>query len=384
MRIETLRKKMEEKNIDAAILIYSRDVLYYAGTSRPCNLLITRDDAFLFVRRAYEFVEKETYVKNLIKGGSFKLIKEKLDEYGIKEGVIGLELDIIPAKLYLSLKKVFPNFAFLDISPLILEQRLIKDKEEIKYTKKSAKITDRGQSIAREAIREGMTELELAVEVESEMRRNRHEGIIFNRRFDANLHYGLISSGDNLDKMTGFANVVTGVGLSKSFPQSASERVIKKGDMIVIDIGGVYKGYHSDNGRTYVIGKIEKRQVEVFDELKEVQQEILDNVCNGLKSSELYEIALKKANEGKYSEFFMGYGENKGNFVGHGLGLEIDEPPTIGPYDQTVLRKNMILAIELNTIIPEWGAVKLEDTILIKKDGYEVLTDTEREIFSVG
>ncbi len=374
---------MEENNIDAAILIYSRDVLYYAGTARPCNLLITKDDSVLFVRRAYEFVEKETRIKNLVKGESFKLIKEKLDENGIKKGVMGLELDIIPAKFYLSIKKIFPNFEFVDISPFILEQRLIKDDKEIEYAKKSAEITDKGQSRAREVIREGMTEIELAAEVEAGMRRNKHEGIIFNRRFDANLHYGLISSGKNLDKMTGYANVVTGVGLSKSFPQSASERVIKKGDLIVIDIGGVYRGYHSDNGRTYVVGKIEKKQAEVFDELKVIQQEILDNIHRGLKSSEIYEIALKKANECKYGNFFMGYGENKGNFVGHGVGLEIGEPPYISPYDKTVLRENMTLAIELNTIIPEWGAVKLEDTILIKKDGYEFLTSTEREIFSV-
>lgn len=383
-RIKQLQGKMIEREIDAAILMYSRDILYYANTARPCNLLITQNDATLFVRRAYEFVQKETCIENLRKGGNFAQIKQQLENLGIKKGTIGLELDVIPAKFYLNLKKALPDFNFIDISPLILEQRMIKDEKEIKYLKKSCEQVEKAQARAREVIREGMTELELAAEVEAELRRNGHEGHIYYRRFDAFLHYGTLSSGKNLYKITGFAFVVTGVGLSPAFPHGASKRVIKEGDLIVIDLGGFYHGYYSDHARTYVVSEVDKKQLQVFNELKEIRTEILSNLREGISSEELYRIAIKKALEMKYGKYFQGYGENKGEFIGHGLGLEMDEPPVISPRDKTVLKAKMAITVELNTIIPKWGAVKLEDTLLVKKDGYELLTKTEPELFMVG
>ncbi|MEM2924598.1 MAG: Xaa-Pro peptidase family protein [Methanocellales archaeon] len=385
-RIKQLQCKMVEKEIDAAILLYSRDILYYANTARPCNLLITQDNATLFVRRAYEFVEKETWIskENLVKGGNFAQIKQELENAGIKKGTIGLELDVIPTKFYLNLKKTLADFNFVDISPLILEQRMIKDEREIKYLRKSCEQVEKAQAKAREVIRKGMTELELATEVEAELRRNGHEGHIYYRRFDAFLHYGTLSSGNNLYKITGFAFVVTGVGLSHAFPHGASNRVIKKGDLIVIDLGGFHRGYYSDHARTYVVREVNKKQLEVFRELKEIREEILSNLREGIASDELYIKALKKARETKYGEYFQGYGENKGEFIGHGLGLEMDEPPVISPREKIALKANMTITVELNTIIPRWGAVKLEDTLLVKKDGYELLTKTDPELFIVG
>ncbi len=385
-RVKKLQSKMMEKEIDAAILMYSRDVLYYANTARPCNLLITQNDSTLFVRRAYEFVEKETWIskENLRKGGDFAMIKQELENLGIKSGTIALELDIIPAKFYLNLKKTLPDFNFVDISPLILEQRMIKDEKEIKYLKKSCEQVEKAQARAREAIRKGMTELELATEVEAELRRNGHEGHIYYRRFDAFLHYGTLSSGRNLYKITGFAFVVTGVGLSNAFPHGASKRIIREGDLIVIDLGGFHHGYYSDHARTYVVRKANRKQLQVFNELKEIREEILSNLREGIGAEELYRIALKKALKTNYGEYFQGYGENKGKFIGHGLGLEMDEPPVIGSKEKTELRANMAITVELNTIIPKWGAVKLEDTLLVKKDGYELLTKTEPELFIAG
>ncbi len=377
---------MEQRKIDAAILLYSRDVLYYANTARPCNLLITPGNTSLFVRRAYEFVEKETSVEkeNLVKGGSFAQIKQRLDQLGIKNGMIGLELDVIPAKFYLNLKKTLPEFDFVDITPLILEQRIIKDKKEIKYARKSCEQVVKTHAKAREVIREDISELELATEVEAELRRNGHEGHIYYRRFDAYLHYGTLSSGSNLYKITGFAFVVTGIGLSGAFPHGASKRIIKKGDLIVIDIGGMHHGYYSDHARTYVVGKPDRKQMQVFNELKEIRREILSNIRDGISCKDLYDIAMKKAGETKYGKYFQGYGENKGEFIGHGVGLEMDEPPVIGHAENGALKANMTITVELNTIIPKWGAVKLEDTLLVKKDGYELLTETDPELFTVG
>lgn len=383
-RIKKLQSKMMERGIDAAILMYSRDVLYYANTARPCNLLITQDDATLFVRRAYEFVQRETCIENLKKDGNFAQIKQQLESTGIQKGTIGLELDVIPAKFYLNLKKTLPEFNFVDISPLILEQRMIKDEREIKHLKKSCEQVEKAQAKAREVIRKGMTELELAAEVEAELRRNGHEGHIYYRRFDAFLHYGTLSSGNNLYKITGFAFVVTGVGLSLAFPHGASKRIIKEGDLIVIDLGGFHHGYYSDHARTYVVRDVNKKQLEVFRELKEIREEILSNLRDGIAADELYRIALKKARETKYGKYFQGYGENKGEFIGHGLGLEMDEPPVIGAREKIVLKANMVVTVELNTIIPKWGAVKLEDTLVVKKDGYELLTKTEPELFIAG
>jgi Xaa-Pro aminopeptidase len=381
-RIDALRKILAEQQINAAVLLYSRDLLYYAGVSIPSILLITPQTSRLFIRRAMEFAVADSTVMDVEPDGSLRKIAEQLKEEKLQRTRIGLELDVIPAELYLRLQSELPDAQFVNISPHILNQRMVKDEDELKLVRISAEMTDKAHRRAQEVIRGGMPEIAMAAEIEAELRRNKHEVILINRRFDAHTMYGMIGSGENLARFAGFANVASGIGLSRAMRISASDRIMNRGDVVMIDITGCYHGYITDVTRMYVIGGASKKQREVFDELCLVQDEIFSNIRPGVPVSEVYERGLSAAAKSNYSDYFMGYHE-KGKFVGHGIGLELDEPPVIGPDDPTIIRENMTLVIEINTIIPGFGAIKVEDSFIVHSDGIEILSNIERRLYEV-
>ena len=381
-RIAAFRTGMAERSVDAAVLLWSRDILYYAGVSVPSILLVTPQTARLFVRRAFDFAKQDSTLDDVVPGGGIRAVTERLRSEKLDGSRIGLELDVLPAELFLKLQEMLPAAEFVNISPLIISQRMVKDAEELELVRASAAIADKGQRRALDVIREGMSEVEMAAEVEAELRRNKHEGILVNRRFDTYAMYGMIGSGDSLTRFAGFANVATGVGLSRSMRISASNRIMKRGDLVMIDITGCHHGYITDVTRPYVIGPASKKQVEVFEALCSVQDEILAGIRPGVPVAEVYARGVDAAAKTKYGDYFMG-SEEKGKFIGHGLGLELDEPPIIGPGDPTIITENMTLAVEINTIIPGFGAIKVEDSIVVTSDGVELLSKTKRRLYEV-
>ena len=222
LRSNMIRDSMTEHPIEAAILLYSRDLLYYAGISVPSILLVTPQTARLYVRRALDFAREDATVTDIVPDGNLRMVAQQLKTEGLHRSSIGLELDVIPAELFFKIRDELPDGQFVNISPVILSQRMIKDARELELVRVSASMIDKAQKRAREIIREGMNEIEMAAEVEAELRRNRHEGILVNRRFDAYTMYGMIGSGRPLARFTGFANVASGVGLSRAMRISAS------------------------------------------------------------------------------------------------------------------------------------------------------------------
>lgn len=166
-RISQFREEFSKKGVNLCLLLYSRDILYYAGTTAPSILVITPEESTLFVRRGFEFAKEEATIKHVIKDGTLEAVQRHLRKVGLNKGVMGIEIDVIPANLYLKLANLFSSFRLVNVSPLILKQRMVKDPEELDYMRKSASIADSGQRRALEVLREGMTELELATEVKA-------------------------------------------------------------------------------------------------------------------------------------------------------------------------------------------------------------------------
>ncbi len=381
-RITGLRARMEQHSISAALLLYSRDILYYAGVSIPSILLVTPRTARLYVRRAFGLAQQDSTIDDIVPNGDLGMVVEQLHAEKLHRSRIGIELDVVPVQLFSKIQAALPDASFADVSPLIISQRMVKDEDELELVRVSASMLDKGQRRALEVIREGISEVEMAAEIEAELRRNKHEGILVNRRFDAYTMYGMIGSGDSLTRFAGFANVASGIGLSRAMRISASNRIMKHGDLVMIDITGSYHGYITDVTRPYVIGPASKRQIEVFEALCDVEDEILASIRPGVPVSRVYDVGVEAAEKTSYGKYFMGH-EEKGEFVGHGLGLELDEPPILGPDEATIIRENMTLAVEINTIIPNFGTIKIEDSFIVKSDGVELLSEIERRLYEV-
>jgi Xaa-Pro aminopeptidase len=382
-RIETLQKQLTDRGIDCALILYHRDVYYYAGTARPASLAVTPGDAVLFTRRAKSIISSESAVPDIREGGLGSII-DWLKQNGVKKGTLGLEMDLVPADIYLRIKNELPSAGIVDISSAILEQRLIKDEREIASIRGACRMVEETHRHLPLVLEEGMTELELAAELEKIVRLNGHETFaILRKRMETEMGYALVLSGERLKIMGGYGQVVTGTGLSAAFPYGPSRGKIESGDTIVFDIAGLHEGYHSDLARTYCLGTASRWACEAHDALVAIQAAMIDAAKPGITASRIYETAVAKAKELGWDDGFQGYGEGKGTFVGHGLGLEVDERPLLSPKDDLEIRENMTFTTEIFMVDLDFGEVKIEDTLLVTADGTEFLTGLEREITEI-
>ncbi len=384
-RLKKLQKILSDMEADAALLILSRDIFYYSGTAQPCILIVTPTHYFLMVRRAIDFVLKETWLdtENIVETGSFQEAANKLKELGVKKGRLGLELDVIPVTLFAKIMNTFHEFQPVNVSAAIMEQRMQKDQEEITLIRNACKIMEAGHRQILKVLSAGMTELELAAEVEWAQRQAGHEGIISMRNFDFYISRGPLCSGENLFKVSGFSNTVTGVGLSPAVPAGPSRRKIRKGDLIIVDIPTCYQGYHCDETRTYLLGTPSREVRELFQSLQEISDDIIACLKEGVKCREVFDVAYSSACRLGVEEYFLGLEPRKGNFVGHGIGLDANEPPVLFAKSEFILKDGMVVTAEIHLTHPEHGVVKLEDVILIKENSCERLSVTERELFVV-
>ena len=387
MRIKRLQKELSSTGADAVLLTYSRTTLYYAGTTHPSIFIVTPEDYRLLVMRGLDRVLEETCLDTdkISPGKGYKDAKEWLNTRKIEQGTLGMELDILPAAQYFKLSALFSEFGIIDISGLILEQRKTKDPQEIEHTREACRIVHEGHLRILDVLREGMTELELSSEIEDAHRKAGHEGLYFIRQPDFFMGLGPLASGVNLSKIAGKIRSITGVGQSPSIPMGASTKTIKRGDMIVVDIPTHYHGYHADQSRTYVLGRPPHICRTMYSGMKEIADRIIEMLRPGISCDDLYKKALKVAEEIGMSSYFMrlGVDPKRVPFIGHGVGLEVNEPPLLGKNDHEVLEEGMIIALELEMSASVGEVVKLEDMLLITSGEAELLTMTSRDLHRI-
>ncbi len=293
-------------------------------------------------------------------------------------------MDILPVKQFYGFKTIFSGYEFSDVSTIVLEQRKKKDEFEIANIREACKIIDMGHQAVLSDLRDGITELELAASVENAHRIAGHEGIFFVRLPDFFMSRGPISSGPNLFKFSGVVYSVTGVGLSPAVPAGPSRRTISRGDIVIVDIPTLADGYHADQTRTYILGKADEKLKTMYIKLKEIADLLIEDIKPGMKCSEIYQMAIKKSEELNVAETFLNFGKGKkSRLIGHGVGLELNEPPIISNYEHTEVSDGYIIALEMHMMDENVGVIKLEDTILIRHRENEILTKSPRQLFEI-
>jgi len=384
-RIGLLQEKLKEQQLGGALLFYSRDVFYYTGTAQPSYLWVLPDDYMLFIRSGFDFaldevfIEKERLRQNRRLENIYREISSRLT--GRK---IATELDILPTAQFFEFQKIFSGCEFVDISPIVLEQRKKKDASEINTIKEACEVIHEGHKAVLSTLKEGMTELELSAAIENAHRLAGHEGIFFMRQPDFFMNRGPIASGPNLSRFSGVVCSVTGVGLSPAVPAGPSRRDISKGDLVVVDIPTMVKGYHSDQTRTYILGKAGVEVKEMYNSLKEIADHLTKDISPGVKCSEIFQMAVEKAGELKVTDAFLNFGSGKmSHMIGHGIGLECTEPPIISRYDDSILSEDCVIGLEMHMFREDVGVIKLEDVIVIGTEKNEILTKSPRELSEV-
>lgn len=383
-RINRFQADLVDRGIDAAILTYSRDVFYYTGVAQPSVLLITPFSFRLFVKRGWEFAANNFQLDSENTGqGNEKDAARKLKELGVYAGKIGLEMDVIAAQTYFAWEKLLLGHVFVDISPLILEQRRVKDEGEIESIRRACQIADSGHRRAREVLKEGMTETELAIEIETALRKAGDEGTAFLRPPSLFMSRVVVGSGPNLYEWSGVAYSITGSGASPALPVGPSSRKIKKGELVVVDLGPCFHGYHADESRTYLMGKGDAEILRLFSLLKEISDVIISGLRPGTECRELYSKALDCARKHNLDKFLLQLGgRSRTRLVGHGIGLELNEPPTLSANDSSIIPEGCALSVEVHIRHPR-GVLKMEDNVLVTHHGAEILTCGPRRLIQI-
>ncbi len=383
-RLIALCARMTDVGMDAALLLHHRDILYYAGTVRPAALLVSPGGAVLFVRRGLAYARHEAAVARGESMRGFSSVVEVVDELGLTGGAMGVELDLVSAQLYRRLADVFPAWALTDVTPLVLAQRMVKDEDEVAAARLAAAVADAGHEVARQTIAPGVSELALAAEVEAALRRVGHEGFQPLRHPGARGGGVLLASGENLTIRGGHGLVITGAGLGPAMPYGPSRRTMESGDLVVVDIGSTYAGYTGDESRTFVVGSATSEQQALFEVVRATEDAVFEALRPGTLVADLYPLAEDVVARGDPPRFAPGSLMLPG-FAGHGIGLELDEPPVIWPRAEARLQAGMVLAIEIEVSAPAQGMmIKLEDTVVVRRSGCEVLTRTPRELIECG
>jgi Xaa-Pro aminopeptidase len=386
-RIFNFQKLLGSGKLGGALLVYSRDILYYTGTAQPSYLAITPDDYVLFVKNGIKFVEQEVFID------PSKIIEERKLEVvynqcfsNIRNKKIGVEFDILTAKEFLLYQKIFKGVEFSDISPAILAQRAIKDEYEIEQIKKACASAQKGYEAACDLLKPGISELELSAAVEYAHRLAGHEGSFFFRKNDFFMSMGPIGSGTNLKDPSGVLYSLTGKGQSASVPIGPSKKIIEPGETIIIDIPCHINGYHCDHTRSFVAGRAKPETRECYQALKQISDYLIGDVIRpGVTCDEIYKSAIDASRKTDYAHAFLKFNNGEqSRLAGHGVGIELNEPPVIWSGNNQRIVEDNIIAVELHMMDDRAGVLKLEDTIHVGRHNNDILTTSSRELFESG
>ena len=379
-RLQTL---MQQENLDAIIMVQNADLFYFTGTIQQGILYIpVTGEPLYFVRKDYGRARMESGLKEIIPLKSPKDLPELIQGFGNSlPKTLGMELDVIPVDLFQRLAKIFPQTTTSSATDLIRRVRAIKSDYEISIIKDCALQVDRVTTHARSVIKAGMTDLELAAELEYCARKQGHPGFARMRTFNGELHFGHTFSGTDSAVPSFGDTPLGGLGISPAVGQGASYRRIRENEPIIVDFAGAFDGYLCDQTRVFCIGGLPEKLHRAYDDMIRIENRLKEIAKPGVSWGAIYDNCQQYACELGYAESFMGNPGAQVSFIGHGLGVEIDEYPFIarGFHDRD-LETGMVFAFEPKAVFAGLGAVGIENTFRVADDGIKHITFSSEEL----
>ncbi|HOU23057.1 MAG: putative peptidase [Chloroflexi bacterium ADurb.Bin180] len=350
MRVQKLRKQLKEQGLEAILVTRPENQRYLSGfTGGEAALLITAELKLILTdSRYYQQVAEEApdFALVQVEGKASAALSRLVKEHGIH--TLGFESTHVSFDQYQEWKKACRGVRLVPLQDAVERLRLIKDQGELAKMKKAIAVSDAALDHIRQTLRVGMTEKEVAWELESFMRTHGAESLSF--------------------------DIIAGSGPNGAKPHAVlQDRPIQKGEPIVLDLGATVDGYHSDVTRTICLGKPDKKLQEIYDIVLRAQLAAEEGARVGMTGQEIDALARNVIRE-------AGYGEQFGHSLGHGVGLAVHEGPRASPLSTTVFEPGMLCTIEPGIYIPGWGGIRIEDIVLFKKDQVVVLTQARKDL----
>ena len=348
-RISSAREYLERSDVEALIFLGLPNIRYLSGfTGSDGALLLTRDRVWFLTDSRYttqaslEVTGLEIVEYKVKKDG----LADLLASASIKK--VGFEAEHTPFSFFQALDEALFGVELLPIGMELDDLRLMKDAEELLLLEKCAAIASKALVGVMEMIRPGVREREIALELEFSMKR----GGADEKGFDF-----IVASGPRGAMPHG----------------KASDKLLQAGELVTIDFGAVFSGYHSDETVTFAVGKADNRQREIYSIVKNARDKALEALKPGISLKDLDGVARDFIAEKGYSDYF-------GHGLGHGVGLEVHERPVVSPRSELSAQEGMVFTIEPGIYIPGWGGVRIEDTVLVTRDGWRMLTGVPKDL----
>ncbi len=373
LRLSRIQRLMADASVPAILVTDNANIYYLTGRVFDGYIYIPAEGAPLyFVRRPVDL------------GGDGVVRIRKPEQ--IAESltlnippVVGLELDLLPYTSAQRISAIFPGSEIVNASPVLRAARSVKTEVEIGMIKQSGLRQERVYRMVPRLYRDGMTDLELQVEIE---RVSRLEGCLGQFRISGDsmeLCMGNVLVGDNADNPTPYDFAMGGRGLDPSLPVGADGTMIRRGNSVMVDVNGNYTGYMTDMTRTFSLGEVDALAMRAHRCSIDICERLAAMGTPGAEAKQLYHTAEEMAREAGLERYFMGHAQKAG-FVGHGVGIEINEMPVIAPRSRDILAEGNVIALEPKFVIPGVGAVGIENTYVMTSAGMQSLTNAPVEI----
>lgn len=383
-RIDCFRSELVKKGISYALIVHNVNLFYFTGTIQRGYLVLPAAESPVFVVQKDEHrAHIESPVKQVHISGSREL-PGILSDLGLGADLrTGLEFESLTTTLFLKFQKLLGHTHFEDISQTILRLRSKKTDFEIEQIKKSGQFVDHIFSVAPNYIQTQMTEVELAAYLQAESRKVGHQEIVRMRGFDHELTNPHVLTAQSALIPSGGDIPLSGYGINPAIGQGASQRILEKHAPLLIDYAGGYNGYVTDETRTFVLGHLNDFWLKAYEVALEILDLFEQKARPGVVAGDLYAAAVKLVEQRHLADNFMGCGERRVKFIGHGIGLVINELPIIAQQRQEILEENMVVALEPKFLFPGQGAIGVEVDYIVQKDRLERVSKFPTDIIHV-
>ncbi|MEA3408476.1 MAG: aminopeptidase P family protein [Chloroflexota bacterium] len=348
-RVQALQAILETEGLDALVVTQAENRRYLTGfTGSAGAVLVTGEETLLATDfRYYEQVQEQAPQVTLVRveDSTSSALAPCIGDLGVHR--LGFESHVMTVQEYEQWRDVLPQIEWVATTDLVERLRMTKDAREIDLIEEAVRIADEAMAYILEWIRPGVTEREVAWELEVQMRTHGAEALSF--------------------------TTIVGSGPNSAMPHATtSERAIGLGEPIVIDMGARYEGYCSDMTRSFCLGQASEEYLKVWDTVLRAQQAAEEAIKPGMSGVEADALARDVIDEAGYEGKF-------GHGLGHGVGLAIHEAPRVSHTSEDMLGTGAVVTVEPGIYIPGWGGVRIEDTVVLTDEGCRVLTQTSKQ-----
>ena len=384
-RLTRTRAGMEKQEMEGLLVIQKMDLYYLSGSAQDGILFVPlAGKPLLMIKRELERARGESPIQDVVPLKSNREIPSLIQAHrGRVPRVLGLELDVLPARDYFKFQGFFPGTQFTDASSILRETRKIKSLFEIGLMRKAGEIGRKVYQEAKEILKEGMTEIEFGGLLEAVAKKYGHEGLLRVRSLNYEAYTWHVLSGLTGGIVSQSDSPMGGLGLSPAFPVGASLKTMKAQEPILVDFGTCFHGYQADETRMFSIGKMEQKFICAYNACREIHDAVLEDTRPGADCEALFLKTLQLAEKLGYKDSYLGPPGLQTRFIGHGIGLELNELPFLAQGQSYPLEEGMTFAVEPKIVFPGEGSVGIENTLVITRDGCEILTPVSQEIFRV-